>query len=307
MKIKRMSKAKWGSILFFTALIIVQLVVFLLLNVGGMVQSFILAFSKYDFVENRYEFAGFYNFADVIRSLTQDPLLRGSIWNSVVYYLCTLLIITPSGWLFSFLIYKKLPLHGLLKVILFMPSVISGLIYIMIYKSFVQDALPVLLAPFGIELVNVFNSPATGYTALVVFSVWMQLCGSVLIGTGLMSKIPQETIEALHVDGATIVQEFIHVTLPTIYPLVALGLSTGIMVILQGQPNTFPFFNTQAPDHVYTIGYYLFVKVMNAGSGSAVETVYPYSAAAGILISYLCLPVVLLLKMGLDKIGPSED
>ncbi len=299
------NRKKVGDWLFFFSLIAIPMIVFILLNIGGMIQSFSLAFSKYDYKKQEYVFAGFYNFADVIRSFSSDALLRGSVWNSFKYYLAVLIIVTPAGWLFSFLIYKKMPFHGILKVVLFMPSVISGLIYIMIYRSFVQDALPLLMSPFGIKVEHILTGPDTAYNALLVYTLWMSLCGNVLIGTGVMSKIPEETIEALQVDGATVIQEFIHLTIPVIYPLLVLGYSTGIMLILQGQPSTFPFFNTEGPSYVYTIGYYLFVKVM--GNSTVEEIAYPYSAAAGIMIGYLCLPVVLLIQKVLTKIGPKED
>ena len=92
--------------------------------------------------------------------------------------------------------------------------------------------------------------------------------------------------------------------LPSIFPTISTFLITGVAGIFINQAGLFDFYGDGAQPISYTIGYYLFVKVVG-GSGGTAE--YPYAAAAGLAMTFVAAPLTLLVKYLLEKYGPSED
>ena len=74
--------------------------------------------------------------------------------------------------------------------------------------------------------------------------------------------------------------------------------ATGIPALFTGQGGLFDYFGEFAPAAANTIGYILFVKV--AGSTASVVD-YPYAAAAGMLCTFVCVPLTLGLRYLMKK------
>jgi ABC-type sugar transport system permease subunit len=111
-------------------------------------------------------------------------------------------------------------------------------------------------------------------------------------------------LEAAEVDGAGPFRQFMSILLPSIFPTISTFLITGIAGIFINQGGLYDFYANGALQSSYTLGYYLFVKVVGSSSGKAS---YPYAAAAGLLMTLVAVPLTLLMKFVLEKFGPSED
>jgi multiple sugar transport system permease protein len=59
---------------------------------------------------------------------------------------------------------------------------------------------------------------------IILFNIWRGFPFTLLVMLAGLQTVPREQIEAAMVDGASAVQQFIHVTLPTLRPLIALTL-----------------------------------------------------------------------------------
>jgi len=73
------------------------------------------------------------------------PYFAASLKNTTIIYLCSLLIGTPLSVMFSFYLYKKMPASGFFKTVLFIPHILSALIMVILYKYFVDRAIPSLV------------------------------------------------------------------------------------------------------------------------------------------------------------------
>jgi ABC-type sugar transport system permease subunit len=132
-------------------------------------------------------------------------------------YAIGLFIGTPLGLLFSYYIYKKLPFSGLFRVLLFMPSIISGIVMVAMFKFFVQDAVPIISEElFGTKMKIGWlsgRSPAdTKFATIMFFNTWAGFGGGVLMYSNAMSGTSQEVVESAHLDGAVGIREFIYIT-----------------------------------------------------------------------------------------------
>ena len=139
-KKKRTFKGKHKDLIFYILMMAFPILQFSLFYIGVNGGSLLMAFQKIDIVENTTTWT-FDNIANAFKVLVSNEGLL-LVRNSLLSYVLILGIGTPLGLLFSFYIYKKLPLSGAFRVILFMPSIISAIVIVTIYQFFVERAVP---------------------------------------------------------------------------------------------------------------------------------------------------------------------
>lgn len=104
-------------------------------------------------------------------------------------------------------IWKKMPANRFFQTMLMMPGMISGMVWTVIYKYFMDRAIPELLnLPFG-----PMSAPATQFITAVIYCYWLAVAGNMLIYTGTMSGISNELLDAGKVDGLRSIGEFWHI------------------------------------------------------------------------------------------------
>ena len=126
---------------------------------------------------------------------------------------------------------------------------------------------------------------------------------SVLMYTGAMTAIPSSVFEAAQLDGINPLKEFVLIVLPQIIPTVSVFIVTGLASVFTNQLHLYSFYYNGAPSEVQTIGYYLYKNIQTAKTYAE----YPYTAALGLIITFIVAPLVLLMRWGLKKIDPMED
>lgn len=62
----------------------------------------------------------------------------------------------PLQVMSSYFVYKKIPLSGFFKVFLYLPSLISSIVMTIMFKYFVDGALPAMLRMMGMQNVPNF-------------------------------------------------------------------------------------------------------------------------------------------------------
>ena len=235
--------------------------------------------------------------------------LAAAAVRSLQSYSVGLFIGTPLGLFFSYYIYKKLPFSSSFRVLLFLPSIISGIVMVTMYKFFVGEVLPdLLLKLFGKEMKGLLalSSPAdTRFTTIMVFNVWSGFGGGVIMYSNAMSGISQELVDSAHLDGAMGIREFVYITVPGIFPTLSTFLITGVAGIFTNQANIFSFYGLgDGGKSIGTYGHIVYVW-MKESLGSYPE--YSYLSALGLYMTAVAVPLTYLVKWALEKYGPKED
>ena len=165
---------------FYVCLIAIPLVQFILMYVCVNFRSILFAFQKYDYETADYAFNFTYfaqNFKTITSELFKGELLGRAWWNSIKSYLVTLLIILPLQIFVAFFVYKKFPLAGYFRIVLYLPSMVAGMTTIIGFKYFVEKGLPMLfpnikkLTEFGGLLAN----DSTIFNTLLFYVAWTSL------------------------------------------------------------------------------------------------------------------------------------
>lgn len=302
----KIKKKKWWkdkNFLFYCLLMAFPLVQFLVFYIGVNFNSILMAFQRIDIQKDTVEWT-VSNIQNAFQMMTGSPELLSVLSVSVISYVILTGIGIPLGLFFSYYIYKKLPLSGAFRVILFLPSIMSAIVMATIFQFFVERAIPTAMIQFfDVEMMGLMENPETRFACILFYNILMGFGANVLMYTNSMSGISQEVVEASQLDGASTLQEFLHVTLPMIYPTIAMFIFTGIAGIFTNQLNLFSFYGAAAPGGISTYGYYFYTKTQ--GAKSIAE--YPLLSAMGLFMSAVAVPLTLLVKWLLEKFGPNED
>lgn len=303
---KRLNKqAKWKrrDLWFYILLMAFPVIQFCVFYIGVNARSILMAFQRIDMLGGKTQWT-LDNIKEAYRMMTTTPQMLSILMVSIVSYLLTQGIGIPLALFFSYYIYKKLPGHGFFRVILFLPSIISSIVLATIYQFFVERAVPaMLLQLFGLKIEGLMVNTDSCYAFLVFYNVLIGFGTSVLMYSNSMSGISHDLSGAAQIDGASVFQEFWHVTLPSVFPTLMPFLIAGVASIFTNQFNLFSFYGATAPDQVQTYGYYLYVKTQSAKSVSE----YPLLSAMGLIMTIIVVPLTLLIKRLLEKYGPRED
>lgn len=305
-KKKKLTRKSVKNGLFVGSIVAWPLLLFIVFEVIGNIANFVVAFQRFDIESGEFVFLGgnnmFDNFKRFFVEFGEIGGMLPMLGRSAIGWVLGLAMIIPHT-LVSFTLYKKIPFTNLFVIILYFPGIISSVVWVLIYKNMVESALPAFLSLFGKRLeMSLFMNPKTVFATLTFYGLWMGFAGGMVLNLGTMNRIPPELVEAGKMDGMNTLQEFWYITMPAMFPILSISLITCPIGIFTGSPNTFTFFGTNAPDEVYTLGYYFFQMVYGK-----TEVNYPYSAAASIIMTAIAAPLSLLIRRLCDKYGPSAE
>lgn len=223
---------------------------------------------------------------------------------SIKVYLISLVVGVPLGLFFSYYIFKKLPASGFFRVMLFLPSILSSIVLVSIYTSFMNNVFADILKKlFNMDRKIDFFSIDRRFATVMFYNIFIGFATSVLMYANKMSSISTEVIESAHLDGASGIKEFWYIVLPMSFSTVSVFLVTGVAGIFTNQINGFIFFGTTPNNETMTLGYLLYVKTYSAKQNMAE---YPAIASLGLMITIIAVPLTFLVKHLLDKYGPKE-
>lgn len=307
-KVKKvgLGQNNYKSKLFYTLLVLLPSLQFLLFYVFVNFNSFLLAFKIFpNAVMTEYEFA-WDNFSLWFNNAVKNAELKAAIGISIKSYLISFVISVPLGLFFSYYMFKRMPGSKLFRVLLFMPSIISAAVLSTIFKMVTDRVLGgsdgILSDLFG-KTVN-FWSGENKYIFTMVFNIFVGFGTSVLMYTNKMDSISPEIIESAHLDGANGVKEFWYIILPQAFSIVQVFLMTGFAGIFSNQLNLLMLFEYEVGRDVQTVGYLLWRSVHRAGGN--ITQLGPY-AALGLMITIIIVPLTFLLRWTMQKVGWKEE
>lgn len=282
--------ARRKDALFCFIILFLPVVNFCIFNLMQYVTMFRLAFTP------TTPGAGIFdNFARFFKKFSTETNMFTAIKNSAFFYLLGWVTLLPSLFT-SYYIYRKFPGSKFFQLMLMLPGIVAGMVWVLVYKYFMDLVLPEWMGwPVGL-----LTNGDTKFLSLVIYSLWFSLGGGLLIYTGMMGSVSEEVRDAGRLDGMNRLQEFFRLMLPAIYPVWVINTVSGVIGFFSATGSAFEFFGLDAPSQTYTIGYVMFQSVMNTQD-------YAFNSAGSLVFTAIVAPLALGLKRLLEKIGPSED
>lgn len=191
-----------------------------------VVKSLMISFSKYD-VFTPAQYVGLKNYAD----LFHDPLFWQSLKVTMIYSIVSVPLGLCAGLAVALLMNQKVKGIAIFRTIFYLPAVISGVAVSLLWSWIFNPDFGlanVVLKYAGFAPQKWLSSPHTALGSLIFMSLWGVGGGMVIYLAGLQG-VPRQLYEAADLDGANIVQQFRHVTIPMLTPVIFYNLIMGII------------------------------------------------------------------------------
>ncbi len=302
----RIFKSKWDWI-FYIGLLIIPITQVVIFYFVVNINSILLAFKQYDGASGQFMWS-IETLKQMFTTLHTDKGMTFRLVNSVIMYVVSMVVVLPLSLLFSFYIYKKKPASKFFRTMLFLPSVVSPIVLSMLFGYFVDRAIPeIMLKWFGKEVDGLLAGLDTQFSTVIVYNALLGFGVQVLMYANAMSGINDSTVEAARLDGANSMQEFWHISLPSIFPTLTTFVVIGVAGLFTNQLNLLGFFNTSANVETQSIGYYLAAEILNASKVQGGVARYPLLSAFGLLSTAIAVPLTFLVKFLMERFGPRTD
>ena len=224
--------------------------------------------------------------------------------NTLKYFLLEIFVKYPIQLICCYFLYKQIKGYKVYRFIFYLPAILPGVAISSVFKEIVAGN--GILSQLGVAIpqTGLLGSYKTATDTIIAYSVWLCVCGNMLLLCGAMNRIPVEVLEAARLDGVKPAREFISLILPMIWPT----LSTLLVLTCCGFLNSSGPILLLAPDSyslgTTTINYWIFEKVYANGSHGSGQ--YNLVSAAGLLLSAVAVPCVLGIRKLLDLIPSVE-
>lgn len=221
--------------------------------------------------------------------------------NTMFFFLMGLLMV-PVGIFFSYLIYRKTFGHSFMRVALYLPGAISGIMMGLLYQKLMASDGPIMQL---VQQLSGSEEPIImmvdhGIPYIMIFDILIGVGGNLPIWLGCMSRVPYELIEYGKLEGIGPFKEFFKVVLPLIWPtfvtMITLqiigifGASGSVQILTDGQHGT------------YTLSYWMYSIVKNGTT-----ELYNHVAALGLVFTVITLPLVFIGKWFMNRFGEEVE
>jgi ABC-type sugar transport system permease subunit len=288
-------KKRLRDLIFCALVLAVPVAQFIIFYVVVNFNSIIMTFQRYE--NGEFVFNGLKNFQLMWNEIANDGILY-ALKNSLIVYVCSSLLGLTLSLVFSFYIYKKMPLSKTFRVFLYLPSILSSMVTVTVFKLLVEIGIKDALSLND----GLLSNPDTKMGTVIFFQLLMGFGTQILMYSGAMNALDKSIIEAAKLDGASPFREFYSIILPLIFPTIETFIVTGIAGLFVNQMNLFSFYGRAAKTELITVGYYLF-KSVDVASGAE----YPLLATYGVALTLIAVPMTLGSRYLLEKFGPKTE
>ncbi|MBD2847007.1 sugar ABC transporter permease [Paenibacillus sp. IB182496] len=189
----------------------------------------IVAFKNYDV------FAGFWgsDWAGLthIKGIFQMPAMSAAIRNTLLISVLNLLIVFPAPILLALLLneLRQQLFKRISQTLLYLPHFLSWISVVGIAYAFYSlygplNELLVTLFGEGTERVLFLSDQSLFIPNLLLLTLWKEAGWSTIIFLAAISSVDLAMYEAAHMDGASKFKQALHITLPSILPVIMIML-----------------------------------------------------------------------------------
>jgi multiple sugar transport system permease protein/raffinose/stachyose/melibiose transport system permease protein len=281
--------SQWLKRLEITILAGPALVVFSLFVIIPVIMAAYYGFFKWKGLGAPTNFIGFDNYIDIIT----DSTFRAAVGHNFFVVLFSLLMQGPLAILFALLMNQKIRGRSLIRVLIFVPYVVSEVIAGTGWQLMSSDtgAINGLLAKMGLESwqQSWLANPEIAKWTLMIILTWKYVGFAVILMLAGLQSIPEELYEAAAIDGATFWQQQFRITLPLLGPTIRIWCFLSIIGALQ----LFDVVNIVWGQYISntagtsTMATYMYLNGHMAGN-------YGFGSAAAVIMFLISLAVALL-------------
>ncbi len=167
------------------------------------------------------QFVGFKNF----QYLAGTATFWSAIWNTVTLVLISDALKLGIGLGLALLVHQKLPGRGIFRSFLMLPWAMPAFVAFLTWRVLYQPiggGINLILTQTGLhtEVIDFLGTKQTAMASVIIASVWRGFPFWFISILAALQSVPKELYEAAIVDGASTLQRFWNVTIPSILPVI---------------------------------------------------------------------------------------
>ena len=161
----------------------------------------------------------------------QDKKFLASMKNTFVYVLATVPVQTLLSLIVAAILAEKFrnPFGEFIRGTMFIPvlcsAVIAGNLFFYLFASDKESIMNSLVTLLGFKKVNWLGKSATAMLVICIVAVWKNVGYFMVIFYAAIMDVPKTLHEAARVDGASPIQRFFNITMPSIRPVLYLVIT----------------------------------------------------------------------------------
>lgn len=233
--------------------------------------------------------------------------LNIALGNTMLTFAISFITIVPRSFV-AYFIYKKIPFHGVYRILFMLPSIIFDVAINMVFTQLVSPSGPIahligdwLNLPYVPELLA---DSRFAKWVIQAHSLWLSFAGNLIIMGGAYARIPVEVVESAQIDGVNWTKEFWYITLPLIWPTVQLQLVMMFASILSQTGQVFLL--TQGEYQTQTLSVWLYMQTLT-GAGNPDSPVFNYLSAVGLVMTIISIVLALTVRKITNKMSSGVD
>jgi arabinogalactan oligomer/maltooligosaccharide transport system permease protein len=173
-----------------------------------------------------WEVIGFHNYVDVFRNATFIAVFfKTIVWTAVNVFFHVAL-----GLLLAVVLNGPVVGKSIYRVLLIIPWAVPAYITALTWRGMFDykfGAVNLLAAKFGLPVVNWLGDEWAMFAACIITNIWLGVPFMMVIALGGMQGIPQSLYEAARIDRASRWDQFWHITVPMLKPVMLPAITLG--------------------------------------------------------------------------------
>ena len=193
-----------------------------------ILQSVLTSFTDRNPLKLESSFVGLDNYI----ALFSDTRLMTSLRFTFVVVVVVTITANAFGLLFAMLLNRSTRNYRIMRTLIFIPQVLSGVIVAFIWRSILTQngLLNSLLQNLGLidAPISWIGTPELATLSICVVVSWMTIAFATVVYTASLQSVPPELYEAARMDGAGAIGRFRNVT----FPMIAPGMTISVVLCL---------------------------------------------------------------------------
>lgn len=229
-----MNKEKMNQKIFIFVSLVIPVILFVSFVIYPTFDLFRMSLLKWDGVSDHKEFIGLANYVKLVKN---SPDLWHSLRNNGFYFFAHLLFI-PFELFIAVLLDSNIKGNKVFKSISFLPYVVNGVAIAYAFSYFFSPyggALNQMLEVLGLEglIKNWLSDPKVVNLSLATVSLWRYAGFHIILFLAGLQSIPKDILEAATIDGASFMQKFKYITIPSLTLVIDFILFSNVRGALQ--------------------------------------------------------------------------
>jgi raffinose/stachyose/melibiose transport system permease protein len=211
------------NILYIPALLMFAIFIFL-----PFFQGIVISFMEWDGYSANQIWVGINKYINVFT----DPNFYTAVKNTFIYGVGSTLLQNIFGLMFALLLDRNTMGEKVVRTLVYLPAIISGLIMGYIWYFFFSydgGAINDILALFRKEQIDWLASGRRSVWIITGVNTFQYLGISMIMYLAGLQNIPRDYYEAADIDGASYLSKFNNITIPLLMPAITVSVVTNLI------------------------------------------------------------------------------